>query len=509
VAIADINGDNKPDLVVACFNPGNLVILTNAGGGIFVTNTAYAVSNVIYVLATDINGDTKPDLITCDYNGIVTVLTNAGGTFLTTFTIQTGFGSWPENIGVADLNGDGKPDLIVPAAGTGQLMVLTNAGGGIFQSNAVYSAFPYFIAAADFNYDGKVDIACADNGAATVTVFTNAGNGVLVQSQTFSGRSPVLLAADLDGDSRTDLVARLPLATGGAALTPLFNSGSGGVFVTNYLSGTNFINVLLPDNGINWAAAEDMNGDGKPDFVLGAHSGLYVFTNNISPFIRIGTPTNVTVEATGPSGAVATFSTVTATNWTGALTVTNSPPSGSTFPLGITTVTSTASYFITATVSASTNKTFTVTVQDTTLPTLTLLGANPLTNFVNNYFEPGATAIDTVWGNLTGSIQISGNLMTNVPGDYTVSYSVTDGSGNTATTNREVVIIPVPPTNIAASGNQVGVFWQVPPGATNYVLQTTTNLASGNWVDVTNGAPLTGVFVTNAAPASFFRLKPQ
>ena len=57
---------------------------------------------------------------------------------------------------------------------------------------------------------------------------------------------------------------------------------------------------------------------------------------------------------------------------------------------------------------------------------------------------------------------------------------------------------------IAQAGNQTVLFW--PTGATNYTLQTTTNLASPNWGTVTNGVPLMAVSVTNDSPAMFFRL---
>jgi hypothetical protein len=58
---------------------------------------------------------------------------------------------------------------------------------------------------------------------------------------------------------------------------------------------------------------------------------------------------------------------------------------------------------------------------------------------------------------------------------------------------------------ITMVGNLPVVVW--PAAATNYVLQMTTNLASGNWVTVTNGIPFSGLQITNAPPgAAFFRL---
>jgi formylglycine-generating enzyme required for sulfatase activity len=57
---------------------------------------------------------------------------------------------------------------------------------------------------------------------------------------------------------------------------------------------------------------------------------------------------------------------------------------------------------------------------------------------------------------------------------------------------------------IAPAGNQTVLFW--PTSLTNYVLQSTTNLASPNWVTVRYPVPVTAVIVTNTSSASFFRL---
>jgi formylglycine-generating enzyme len=57
---------------------------------------------------------------------------------------------------------------------------------------------------------------------------------------------------------------------------------------------------------------------------------------------------------------------------------------------------------------------------------------------------------------------------------------------------------------IAPAGWQFVLYW--PVSTTNYVLQTTTNLASPNWVTATNAVAVNAVTVTNSAPSGFFRL---
>ncbi len=65
--------------------------------------------------------------------------------------------------------------------------------------------------------------------------------------------------------------------------------------------------------------------------------------------------------------------------------------------------------------------------------------------------------------------------------------------------------LSTPPTlGIAQAGNQTVLFW--PTAFANYTLQCTTNLASTNWVTVTNAVPMTAVSVPNTSPAMFFRV---
>jgi formylglycine-generating enzyme required for sulfatase activity len=58
---------------------------------------------------------------------------------------------------------------------------------------------------------------------------------------------------------------------------------------------------------------------------------------------------------------------------------------------------------------------------------------------------------------------------------------------------------------IAPAGKQSIIYWPT-SSATNYVLQTTANLASPNWVTASNAVTINAVVVTNTAPAGYFRL---
>jgi hypothetical protein len=98
----------------------------------------------------------------------------------------------------------------------------------------------------------------------------------------------------------------------------------------------------------------------------------------------------------------------------------------------------------------------TVTVQDTTAPILTLNGDSNFTHNLNTaWADPGYDANDTLDGNLTASVSISGTVDVNSTGTYTLNYFVSDAAGNQVDINRTVNVAPMGPwtfTNAGATG---------------------------------------------------------
>jgi uncharacterized repeat protein (TIGR03803 family) len=97
------------------------------------------------------------------------------------------------------------------------------------------------------------------------------------------------------------------------------------------------------------------------------------------------------------------------------------------------------------------------------------------------------------------------------PDGSVLFYGTTSsGVGTVATYGTVFAVLVNPPMTITpaayqqSASNQVTLFW--PGWAQGAVLQQTTNLTSGTWVPVTNGLPVTGIQVTNAAPNVFYRL---
>ncbi|MGD0196567.1 MAG: HYR domain-containing protein [Solirubrobacteraceae bacterium] len=153
-------------------------------------------------------------------------------------------------------------------------------------------------------------------------------------------------------------------------------------------------------------------------------------------------PADITAAATGPLGADVSYSasysdaysTITASGCT--------PPSGSAFPIGTTTVTCSA----TDKAGNTTSKTFTVTVTDLTPPTISgvpsnlKLQATSSSGAIATYTTPSAG--DIVYGSVPVSCTPQSGS-TFAIGTTTVSCSATDGAANTATATFTVTVTPV------------------------------------------------------------------
>ena len=85
--------------------------------------------------------------------------------------------------------------------------------------------------------------------------------------------------------------------------------------------------------------------------------------------------------------------------------------------------------------------TATGTAVDTTAPEIRLIGASPMeVNQGETFTDPGATASDDVDGALSASIMVGGDTVdTDTPGDYTITYDVSDAAGNAAETVTRIV----------------------------------------------------------------------
>lgn len=130
-----------------------------------------------------------------------------------------------------------------------------------------------------------------------------------------------------------------------------------------------------------------------------------------------------------------------------------------------------------------------------------------------NLFNPPGPAGPGPWIGLSGgpaNINYTGPYMTfgvNITHNDTFAvYGYLDVIVDPGAIQVQIQAAQPPALGICTYSNSPVVFFPTIPG-TNFVLQMSTNLASTNWVTVTNGVPFSGVEITNAPSPAFFRLQ--
>jgi hypothetical protein len=268
VAVADVNGDGKPDMVVANFWTSTVGVLLGNGDGTFQPAVSFnaGIHSPTAIAIADVNGDGKPDLVVGIWSGGVGVLLgNGDGTFQPGVAYASG-GVQVSEVEVADLNHDGKPDLIVANFGS-VLGVLLGNGDGTFKGAVTYPAglYPFAAAVADVNSDGNADLLVADGEFGGAAVVLGNGDGSFKAAVTYGWGgmwAQSIAVADVNGDGKLDLVVANCATAGcehGAAAVLLGNGDGTFQAAVDYDSG---------GAGANGLAIADVDGNGKPDLLV-------------------------------------------------------------------------------------------------------------------------------------------------------------------------------------------------------------------------------------------------
>ena len=293
MAVGDFNADGKLDLVVInegtppSGGNGAVFLLPGNGDGTFQGPVQLSADQFpLSIAVADLNGDGKPDLILGDgVNGRVTILLGKGdGTFQQPSTVTVGGTSAVGALAVGDFNADKKLD-IVAAVSAGPVFILLGNGAGTFSTPtqiATNATSPHLLAG-DFDGDGKLDLVLRSETPtppgcrrppcfAFDRVTTLRGNG----DGTFSAGTLVLSVlrtslgnlggGDFNADGKQDLIV------------PRFGSG---LLFLGHGDGT-FLSVPPAWTGLQaFVTAADLNGDSLPDLAVSdnTNNAVVVFLN--------------------------------------------------------------------------------------------------------------------------------------------------------------------------------------------------------------------------------------
>lgn len=369
LAITDIDGDGKPDIIGVNELNSSFSIVRNTG-----VNGSFAYAAVqhfplqnsavsLRIVAGRFNDDTNTDIVILTNLGISTFVNNSTpGNFQFGAEQVYTAGATNRSMTSGDVNNDGQPDLVISYVTSGSLYkvgVLTSSfTPGGFTLSSIYELGalkdPVDLVLEDFNGDTKPDIAVANKNTNAVSVYKNTFNGSTVTFSAFEyytvDASPLAVTiADFDGNGKPDISTTNRPGTSisilknqiGAPFLANISPTTGGPGTAVTLTGYNFSNITGVYFGNTPAASYTVVSSDTIIAITGEGSdGLVTITTpvmqtSINGFTFAKPSITSFSPAFGPAGSAVTitgigFSTNPDSNtvWFGAAkaTVTNATP---------------------------------------------------------------------------------------------------------------------------------------------------------------------------------------
>jgi hypothetical protein len=265
--IAELTGDGYLDVIqVMSFNSNHLLYV-NSGHGTFTTNVLNFGSDANDVDVGDVNGDNKPDMVIANYGQLTQVYTNSG---TGTFGLLQSLGPAAINFGVrlGDLDGDGDLDAFRTGFGA-DAQVYFNTGNGTFVTNQTITLTNGFsVDLGDVDADGDLDAFMCRVLTNTAVVLLNNGSGLFTTNQQLGAADNVHgHLGDLDADGDLDALVTV-------------GNGPDRVYL-NYGNGTFYTNQLLSPLNNDGIALGDLDGDGDLDACISSLTNQnFIYLNN-------------------------------------------------------------------------------------------------------------------------------------------------------------------------------------------------------------------------------------
>lgn len=302
IAMGDLDGDGKSDLVTVNFSANSMSVLRNntttgsINAGSFAAKVDFSTNNNPRGLAIgDIDGDGKPEVVVTNFNSNnLSIYRNTSTTGNISFATKIDFttGTGPRSVNIADFDGDGKPELAL-AHSSNVMSVLRNistSGSISFQAKVDFALTPgnssNYIGSGDFDGDGKLDIAVNNNGLSNISIFKNMSTSGTINTNSFAAKVDFTVGAgpfgfsigDIDGDDKIDIAAANFTGNSMSILRNIINNAT--------IDANSFASKFDIATGTACSATNlaDIDGDGKLD-LLSVNLG----TNSVSIYRNTAT----------------------------------------------------------------------------------------------------------------------------------------------------------------------------------------------------------------------------
>lgn len=303
LCMCDFDGDNRNDIATANDNSNSFTVLANnttvttLAGISFNTQSRLLNARTIHATCGDLNGDGKPDLVIAEGGTVGDRLfifqnTSTGpGNINFSVNAITLTGKKLKQLKIADLDLDGRPEVLVTNQSGNNITILVNESTA---ASISFAATPITIAVTGAtNSDGLATDDLDGDGFPEVIInqFLTANSNVFIFKNTstpgavslgpittlpLGGTAVNIKVGDLDGDNKADI-----------AVTQLLNA-SVSIFLNQSTSGSIAFSSPVPFAteerpwGLDFG---DLDGDGKPDIAIASltKKSITILNNQSSP----------------------------------------------------------------------------------------------------------------------------------------------------------------------------------------------------------------------------------